>query len=383
MKKILSLLLAAILILPIGGMAAFGTSAGEVSVTSASGRAGDTVVVPVQLCVNPGIIALFITMQHDPDLTLTKVVNGSALSNGFTMTPCGDSESNPYNVHWYAPTLQESCTETGTLVEFTFQIAEDAQPGEKPILLTYSRNNTFDVDLQEVPFTVQSGCVTVSDTADTSCLVTLDPNGGMCGMPAVTAFCDEPYGVLPVPTREGFTFDGWFAPDGTLVTESTVCRTSDDHTLTAHWTAIGIVVKENSGAVIDRVRGVICGLEFGLRETSLRERFLSASDGGRLEIRSQTGLIGTGTVVRLIEDRTGKELESFTIVIFGDVTGDGQLNSSDVTAVRSISVRLIDYPPDSPFFLASDVNHDGKVNSTDVTAIRAAGAKLLDVPQTV
>ena len=67
--------------------------------------------------------------------------------------------------------------------------------------------------------------------------VTLDSNGGVCGIPAITAYLGEPYGVLPIPTRTGYTFDGWYtaASGGTIVTENTTVTVTADHTLYAHW----------------------------------------------------------------------------------------------------------------------------------------------------
>lgn len=215
--------------------------------------------------------------------------------------------------------------------------------------------------------------------------VTLDPNGGECGIPAITAYYDEPYGVLPAATRDGFTFDGWFF-GGTIVTENTVCITADNHTLTAHWTAVetpaAITAKADSAAVVDRERGFIYGLDFGLTETMLRTQYLDVS-GGSLQIESETGAIGTGTVVRLIDDKTGDVVESFTVVLFGDVTGDGLLNSTDVTELRNINAHLTAYEDGSAFLFAADITHDGIVNSSDVTDIRSANARILDIGQTI
>lgn len=47
------------------------------------------------------------------------------------------------------------------------------------------------------------------------------------------------YGNLPTPTREGYTFEGWFTSDedGVQIIPETVCNIiADDHTLFAHWT---------------------------------------------------------------------------------------------------------------------------------------------------
>ena len=49
------------------------------------------------------------------------------------------------------------------------------------------------------------------------------------------AVCGEPFGILPVPTRSGYEFDGWYFPDGTGVTAETVLESEEDVCLVAHW----------------------------------------------------------------------------------------------------------------------------------------------------
>ncbi len=52
----------------------------------------------------------------------------------------------------------------------------------------------------------------------------------------------EAYGELPVPERDGYSFDGWFNAEDALVTEETLVATEADHTLTAKWTRIRFAV---------------------------------------------------------------------------------------------------------------------------------------------
>ncbi len=77
--------------------------------------------------------------------------------------------------------------------------------------------------------------------------VTLNANGGNKLSPnVITVTYTEPYGnnpeyqTLPTPTREGYTFLGWYtekaADKGTRITASTTMNTAKAHTLYAHWT---------------------------------------------------------------------------------------------------------------------------------------------------
>ena len=73
--------------------------------------------------------------------------------------------------------------------------------------------------------------------------VTFDANGGAIdGEPFVTkpVTVGEAYGELPVATRSGFTFSGWYTEldAGTLITAASVVTNPLDHTLYAKWTPV-------------------------------------------------------------------------------------------------------------------------------------------------
>ena len=214
--------------------------------------------------------------------------------------------------------------------------------------------------------------------------VTLDPDGGVCGIPVITVYADGLYGVLPVAVREGYTFDGWFLADGTQVTEDTPVTILEDHTLTAQWTQIFVAptLAATSTAVLDDERGFLYGIEFGVTEETLREQYLAVSGDGRLEIETD-GAIGTGTVIRLVNNETGAVDAEYTVVIFGDIDGDGMLTPTDITALRGINARISGYAPDSVNYFAADVTHDGDVNLTDVTTLRNVNARLTTLEQSI
>ena len=69
-------------------------------------------------------------------------------------------------------------------------------------------------------------------------LLTYDPNGGSVWPLSTALPAGAQYGTLPVPTRDGYTFNGWFtaASGGTQVFETTVMPSSAV-TIYAQWTA--------------------------------------------------------------------------------------------------------------------------------------------------
>ncbi len=73
--------------------------------------------------------------------------------------------------------------------------------------------------------------------------VTFDPNGGSPVSPSTTKVTfANPYGILPAPVRQGYTFVGWTdAQIGgrPIVTANTLVGINGDHTLYAQWTPQG------------------------------------------------------------------------------------------------------------------------------------------------
>ncbi len=79
-----------------------------------------------------------------------------------------------------------------------------------------------------------------------------------------------------------------------------------------------------------------------------------------------TKVVGTGFTVELL-DTNRITIDKVTIIIYGDINGDGYVNISD-------KILLNRYLSGKEYFTtyklaAADVNHDGKANSLDMTII--------------
>lgn len=88
--------------------------------------------------------------------------------------------------------------------------------------------------------------------------VTLDANGGTVSMASRTATYGSEYPALPAPTREGYTFDGWYTQKtgGTKVDEDTTVTTAANHTLYAHWHLTPAQAPYNVKLTMDPTTGV-------------------------------------------------------------------------------------------------------------------------------
>ncbi len=77
--------------------------------------------------------------------------------------------------------------------------------------------------------------------------ITLDAAGGTLdnGKESVSATYDENYPELPVPTREGFNFVGWFYGDSGVKQGGALAENAD-HTLTAHWEEKGVITLDET-----------------------------------------------------------------------------------------------------------------------------------------
>ena len=73
--------------------------------------------------------------------------------------------------------------------------------------------------------------------------IKFDANGGSCETTSQNYTCYAPYGPLPTPTRQGYTFTGWYTDreNGDRITAETQAVYADDTYLTvyAHWEANG------------------------------------------------------------------------------------------------------------------------------------------------
>ncbi|MBQ9833298.1 MAG: hypothetical protein IJO48_06165 [Clostridia bacterium] len=108
--------------------------------------------------------------------------------------------------------------------------------------------------------------------------------------------------------------------------------------------------------------------------TTAEQIMKMCSDGISAEVfdASQSKLhsdskVATGTLV-VFSDDSGFEAK-FTVVIKGDATGDGAINSRDIADMQKRILNSVDFA-DIYHFDASDINNDEKVNSKDIAFIQ-------------
>ena len=97
--------------------------------------------------------------------------------------------------------------------------------------------------------------------------VTFDPNGGSVSTTSKTVTYGSTYGTLPTPTREGYSFEGWFTKSsgGKQVSYFDDVEVFSNVTLYAHWSIITceVTFNANGGSVSPKIKTVIYGAAYG------------------------------------------------------------------------------------------------------------------------
>ncbi len=172
-------------------------------------------------------------------------------------------------------TLEEQGFNVVVLEEYHYSV-------EKGVIISQSPDaNTLQLPGSNIIIYVSKGWQTAT--------VTYDACGGDVSPSKETYKLTDPYGSLPVPTRIGYTFTGWYTEefDGTQITESTKITDPSAYTLYAHWDANTYVVSfdSNGGSEAPAHRNVTFGSAYGDLGTVSKEGFdfqgwFTAAEGG-------------------------------------------------------------------------------------------------------
>lgn len=141
-----------------------------------------------------------------------------------------------------------------------------------------------------------------------------------------------------------------------------------------------IIDEENSTVCIDDVQKIIYGFSNGLFDEEDIHNFIRSSDqNATIELVPTSNGCGTGSVVNLV--KSGEVIESYTIIIFGDATGDGIIDESDFVMIDLYNAMLYFPEEDSPEFLGMDCNRDGVVDESDIVLVDLTNAFMGEIDQ--
>ncbi len=135
---------------------------------------------------------------------------------------------------------------------------------------------------------------------------------------------------------------------------------------------IQLSIKENTTAVIDEENKYVYGITAG----DNIENYFSVTNGVMEIVPSSAGATnGTGAVIN-VKNNSGEILDSYTVIIFGDVNGDGNITAADAGVVILASVGAT--IGNKVYSVAADVNADGEITAADsgVVELSSVGAEI-------
>lgn len=133
-----------------------------------------------------------------------------------------------------------------------------------------------------------------------------------------------------------------------------------------------------SGCVVDYLGSGIWGLAPGISSLS---GYAQAAAGYTVQCVPKPAGFGTDSTVRVKLGDTSVEL--YKIVIYGDVNGDGNIDTADAGVIVDVENFLITWYPatDASFIEAGDLNGDGNIDTADAGIIIDYENFLLDIDQ--
>lgn len=137
-----------------------------------------------------------------------------------------------------------------------------------------------------------------------------------------------------------------------------------------------ITPDESSDTIIDTETGLIYGLEEGIMSL---DGFVKCK-GCTLKLNPTDKGFGTGSTVEV--QVNGVTMQTLTVAIIGDVTGDGFVDAFDVSDLAAVANFETEYPDSSAFAFAGDVINDGFIDSFDLVKLISAANYEIVMPQT-
>ena len=191
------------------------------------------------------------------------------------------------------------------------------------------------------------------------------------------------------PTKEFYVFKGW--------KDVPAVMPANDIDIYAEFERVPVTLipKAGSTTVIDRDNMVIYGLQERMSEATYNT-YLDVEGDGHFTVTATANGFGTGTVVELYDNVTGQLLETYYVVIFGDLNGDSRVNATDVSlandevlSVTGWSLKqvysngvLVDNPDYKVYMtMAADLNGDGRIDSIDTSIISNRALALTYIDQ--
>ena len=195
--------------------------------------------------------------------------------------------------------------------------------------------------------------------------------------------------TAPTPAEDGrYSFIGWLDANNEPAQFPTTFTENATYTADYEASYPRLIARNAQTTTVDRDRHIVYGFadadgDVFVTLQKLTEVFLDVEGNGYMVVtpsRTYSGkdYYGTGAIVTVYDnyDNQPVEGETFTVIVFGDLNGDGRVTSADTTSVRN-EVAMVTAWSDPAYdeyseimLLAGDIDHNGRITSADTTAIR-------------
>ncbi len=218
--------------------------------------------------------------------------------------------------------------------------------------------------------------------------ISYDINGASGQAPASATY--EAGSEVTLPGDDGFyktgyVFKGWSTDSDATEGFTVYTVPGNDETLFAAWSMMNIYVEsaDDSETVIDEINDLIYGIDENLTPEKFEDEYIEII-GSNGDIVYETGYgFGTGTKVLLKETANNTVIATYTLVVYGDVDGDGKADGQDVILAQLLADGILGKDDVSKaVFEAADCNHDDAITDEDVNEIINSGLLTFNIIQT-
>ena len=203
---------------------------------------------------------------------------------------------------------------------------------------------------------------------DYNLTINFDSNNGICSLRNKVISYKNIYGILPTPTKNGCTFEGWYTKKdgGEKITADSIVTVTSDQTLYAHWNKIShdVYFDANGGKCDTSYLSIYYNSTYDELPNASREgyKFLgwyTKKEGGTL--------VKNDTVYNLTTDQT-LYAHWEKINTKGDINADGKFNVSDAVILQKWllavpNTKLADWK-------AADLCEDDRLDAFDMIEMR-------------
>lgn len=333
---------------------------------------GEYFDIPIMLENNPGINKAVFSVQYDVSkVEPISVTNGEIFD--YTTATTNKDESK-VNLYFVADTDKYA---NGVLATLRFKIlVPDA--GDAEFKLCYTPNDFISSTQEKVEFETEDGVAVIACSHNNTEIRNAVKNSCTANGYTGDKYCLDCSKIVvegAVILSTGHEWNDWHTTvEPTFTTDGNTARTC----ATCGETENEVIEKLTNAKVTDSfIYGLSCGLDVQEFENQFN------SDYVNINIEPSFGTtVGTGsTVTATYANGTS---DTLTVVIFGDVNGDGWYDGEDAVLVNMIVVGMLSEDNCSQALcIAADCNRDGVINKTDVDLLMGAGVKKNDIDQSI